>query len=57
MESFLDEFCLMSEGNVTNNNFKITTRFDFLAPPNPDNIGFVPLAERNFKGNDKPNFR
>lgn len=31
-ESFLDEHCLTSEGNVTNENFRITAKFDFLVP-------------------------
>ncbi len=33
MEKFLNEHCLVSEGNVTNENFKITLNFDFLVPP------------------------
>jgi hypothetical protein len=33
MEQFLNEHCLVSEGNVTNDNFKITLNFDFLVPP------------------------
>ena len=53
MEAFLDEFCLKSEGNVTNNNFKITARFDFIAPPNPDDIGFSSIAQDDSKENNK----
>ena len=33
LEQFLDEFCLSAEGNVTNENFKISLKFDFLVPP------------------------
>ena len=33
MEAFLDEFCLTSEGDLTNRDFKVTARYDFLAPP------------------------
>merc|ERR550534_2665903 len=33
MESFLDNHCLKSEGNPTNEDFKITFHYDFLAPP------------------------
>jgi len=33
MESFLDNHCLKSEGNPTNEEFKITFHYDFLAPP------------------------
>lgn len=33
MESFLDEFCLTSEGDVTNKDYRMTARYDFLAPP------------------------
>jgi hypothetical protein len=33
LERFLDDFCLQSEGNVTNDKFKITLKFDFLVPP------------------------
>ena len=54
MEAFLDEFCLKSEGNVTNNNFKITARFDFIAPPNPDDIGFSSTTPEDSKENNKP---
>ena len=54
MESFLDEFCLKSEGNVTNNNFKITARFDFIAPPKPDEIGFSLTNREDSKENNKP---
>ena len=51
MESFLDGFCLKSEGNVTNNNFKITARFEFICPPNQAEIGFSPEIEnRGSKG-------
>jgi ankyrin repeat protein len=32
MEDFLNDYCLTSEGNVTNENFKITAKFDFLVP-------------------------
>ena len=32
MEAFLDEFCLTSEGDLTNKDFKVTVRYDFLAP-------------------------
>ena len=53
MESFLDEFCLKSEGNVTNNNFKITARFDFIAPPNPDEKGYSSNLQDS-KETDKP---
>ena len=53
MESFLDEFCLNSEGNVTNNNFKITARFDFLAPTILENAGFSPTNEDNSKENNR----
>ena len=35
MEAHLNSFCLTSKGNVTNDNFEITARFDFLAPPPP----------------------
>lgn len=48
MEAFLDEFCLKSDGNVTNNNFKITARFDFIAPPNQEDAGFVPPSIGNY---------
>lgn len=33
MEAFLDEFCLTSEGDLTNKDFRVTARYDFLAPP------------------------
>ena len=33
MEKFLNEHCMTSEGNVTNENFKIKFKFDFLVPP------------------------
>ena len=33
LEKFLDEHCLVAEGNVTNEKFKITLKFDFLVPP------------------------
>ena len=50
METFLDEFCLNSVGNVTNNHFNITARFDFLAPPKPENLGYVSAKENDGKG-------
>jgi hypothetical protein len=33
LEKFLDEHCLLAEGNVTNEKFKISLKFDFLVPP------------------------
>ena len=32
MEDFLNTKCLVPEGDVTNSNFKITAKFDFLVP-------------------------
>ena len=32
MEDFLNNDCLMTEGDITNDNFKITAKFDFLVP-------------------------
>ena len=32
MEEFLNDVCLSPEGDVTNSNFKITAKFDFLVP-------------------------
>ena len=56
MESFLDGFCLKSEGNVTNNNFKITARFEFICPPSQDDIGFSPdIENRGRKGDNEQN--
>ena len=52
MESFLDGFCLKSEGNVTNNNFKITARFEFICPPSQDDIGFSPDIENRGRKED-----
>ena len=56
MESFLDGFCLKSEGNVTNNNFKITARFEFICPPSQADIGFSPdIENRDRKGDNEQN--
>ena len=52
MESFLDGFCLKSEGNVTNNNFKITARFEFICPPSQADIGFSPEIENRGRKED-----
>ena len=52
MESFLDGFCLKSEGNVTNNNFKITARFEFICPPSQAEIGFSPEIENRVRKGD-----
>ena len=52
MEAFLDEFCLNSVGNVTNNHFNITARFDFLAPPKPENMGYTSAKENDGNENE-----
>ena len=36
MENYLNNHCIKSEGNPTNENFKITFKYDFLAPPRDD---------------------
>ena len=33
METFLNEHCVKSEGNPTNEDFKVSLHYDFLAPP------------------------
>ena len=38
MESFLNEHCMASTGNVTNENFKISLKFDFLIPPHDQEL-------------------
>jgi len=43
MESFLSEFCLVSEGDVVHENFSITFKYDFLAP----NIDSLPDKYRD----------
>jgi len=43
MESFLSEFCLVSEGDVVHENFAITFKYDFLAP----NIDSLPDKYRD----------
>jgi ankyrin repeat protein len=38
LKAFLDEFCLQSEGDLTNRNLRVTVRYDFLAPPRCDDL-------------------
>lgn len=51
MEAFLDEFCLTSHGDLTNKDFKVTVRYDFLAPPLDldDEFGDVRGGVRNIR--------
>ena len=44
MEDYLNKFCLDARGNVTNENFQITSHFDFLVPAQ-DKVGGA--AEEN----------
>merc|ERR1719471_1827019 len=60
MENHLNS-CLASKGNVTNDNFEITARFDFLSPPtdpdctrkNPSWTGRLDLEENDDKGEEE----
>ena len=60
MENHLNS-CLASKGNVTNDNFEITARFDFLSPPtdpdctrkNPSWTGRLDLEENDAKGEEE----
>jgi len=45
MESFLDNHCLKSEGNPTNEDFKITFHYDFLAPPRENDGKHIQLQD------------
>jgi hypothetical protein len=44
IESFLNEHCMTSSGNVTNANFEISLKFDFLEPPQDQVIFKVYLS-------------
>eukprot|EP00090_Calanus_glacialis_P040395 TRINITY_DN7041_c0_g1_i5.p1 TRINITY_DN7041_c0_g1~~TRINITY_DN7041_c0_g1_i5.p1 ORF type:complete len:976 (-),score=208.34 TRINITY_DN7041_c0_g1_i5:92-3019(-) len=45
MESFLDNHCLKSEGNPTNEDFKITFHYDFLAPPRENDGKLIQIQD------------
>jgi len=45
MESYLDNHCLKSEGNPTNEDFKITFHYDFLAPPRENDGKLIQLHD------------
>jgi len=50
MESFLDNHCLKSEGNPTNEDFKITFHYDFLAPPRENDGKHIQLDDSEHGG-------
>jgi len=50
MESFLDNHCLKSEGNPTNEDFKITFHYDFLAPPRENDGKRIQLDDSEHGG-------
>ena len=51
MESFLNDHCIKSEGNPTNEDFKVSLHYDFLAPPR-ENESHVKFA---FSGDGRDN--
>jgi len=50
MESFLDNHCLKSEGNPTNEDFKITFHYEFLAPPRENDGKHIQLDDSEHGG-------
>ena len=54
MEQFLDAECLQSEGNPTNEDFKITFNYSFLAPPRGREVEEVVVGKEGSRREESP---
>ena len=53
MENFLNQHCIKSQGNPTNEDFKISFHYDFLAPPRDENTDLIRMPDSEDMANKK----
>ena len=52
MENYLNNHCIKSHGNPTNEDFKISFHYDFLAPPQDESKNIISINDSE-NGSDK----
>ena len=53
MESYLNQHCIKSQGNPTNEDFKISFHYDFLAPPRDESTDVIRMSDSEDMANKK----
>ena len=53
MENYLNQHCIKSQGNPTNEDFKISFHYDFLAPPREENMDLIRMPDSENKNSKK----
>ena len=53
MENYLNQHCIKSQGNPTNEDFKISFHYDFLAPPRDENTNIIRMTDSEDIANKK----
>ena len=53
MENYLNQHCIKSQGNPTNEDFKISFHYDFLAPPRDESTDVIRMSDSEDMANKK----
>ena len=53
MENYLNQHCIKSQGNPTNEDFKISFHYDFLAPPRDERTDVIRMSDSEDMANKK----